>query len=60
MAMANTAAVKFRRDLDRQAGCTLTSGNSAMDVTARIIDGDLYIAAQKQNIACGLYKISYE
>jgi hypothetical protein len=31
-----------------------------MDVTARIIDGDLYIAAQKQNIACGLYKMCLE
>ena len=60
LAIANTAAVKFRRDLDRQTGCTLTSGNSGMDVTARIIDGDLYIAAQKQNIACGLYKMCLE
>lgn len=37
----------------------MKSNNSAMDVTARIINGDLYFAAQKQNVACGLYKLSY-
>lgn len=56
--IANTAAVKFRRDdLVRQEGCTLTSGNSGMDVTARVIGDALYIAAQKQNIACAVYRI---
>ncbi len=60
LTIANTAGVKFRRDLIRQDGCTLVSGNSGMDVTARVINGDLYIAAQKQNIACGVYKISLQ
>ena len=60
LTIVNNASVKFRRDLDRQDGCTLSSGNSGMDVTARVIDGDLYIAAQKQNIACGLYKLCLE
>lgn len=56
--IANTAAVKFRRDdLVRQEGCTLTSGNSGMDVTARVIGDALYIAAQKQNLGCAVYKI---
>ncbi len=50
----------YRRDLQGADGCTLTSGNSAMDITARVIDGDLYFAAQKQNIACGVYKLCYE
>lgn len=57
--IANKASVKFRRDLLRASGSTLSSGNSGMDVTARIIDGDLYFAAQKQNIACGVYKLTY-
>jgi uncharacterized secreted protein with C-terminal beta-propeller domain len=60
LTIANTAGVKFRRDLIRQEGCTLVSGNSGMDVAARVINGDLYIAAQKQNIACGVYKISLQ
>ena len=56
--IANTAAVKFRRDdLVRQEGCTLTSDNSGMDVTARVIGDALYIAAQKQNLGCAVYKI---
>ena len=55
----NFAPVKFRRDLAVTSGGR-TSGNSGMDVTARIIDGELYFAAQKQNVACGLYKLVYE
>lgn len=35
----------------------LTSGNSGMDVTARVIGDALYIAAQKQNLGCAVYKI---
>ena len=58
--IANTASVKFRRDMVRADGCTLTSGNSGMDVTARIIGDDLYIAVQKQNIGCALYRLYYE
>lgn len=54
----DNANVKFRRDLKVTSG-DLKSNNSAMDVTARIINGDLYFAAQKQNVACGLYKLSY-
>lgn len=60
LTIANYAGVKFRRDIIRPEGCSLQSGNSAMDVTARIINGDLYIAAQKQNIGCGLYRLTYE
>ncbi len=60
LTIANTADVKFRRDLARLDGCSLVSDNGGMDVTARIINGDLYIAAQKQNIACGVFKVSLE
>ncbi|MBO4743311.1 MAG: hypothetical protein J5533_06720 [Bacteroidales bacterium] len=59
LTIANTAGVKFRRDLFVASG-SLSSGNSAMDVTARVIDGDLYFAAQKQNVACGVYKLVYK
>ena len=55
----NKAGVKFRRDLKVTSG-DLKSNNSAMDVTARIINGDLYFAAQKQNVACGLYRLTYK
>ena len=55
----NYAPVKFRRDLIVE-GNPRTSGASGMDVTARIINGDLYFAAQKQNVACGLYKLVYK
>lgn len=56
--IANTASVKFRRDdLVRLDGCTLSSGNSGMDVTARVIGDALYIAAQKQNLGCAVYRI---
>ena len=55
--IANTAGVKFRRDL---AASGFTSSNSGMDVTARVINGELYFAAQKQNVACGVYKLVYE
>ena len=55
----NTAEVKFRRDLMVTSG-SLQSGSSGMDVTARVIGGDLYIAAQKQNVACGLYRLTYK
>ena len=60
LTIANTAGVKFRRDIVRADGCSLTSGNSGMDVTARVINGNLYIAAQKQSIGCCLYKLTYE
>ena len=55
----NYASVKFRRDLIVE-GNPRSSGASGMDVTARIINGELYFAAQKQNVACGLYKLVYE
>ena len=55
----NTASVKFRRDLMVTSG-TLQSGSSSMDVTARVIGDDLYIAAQKQNVACGVYRLTYK
>ena len=60
LTIANTKSVRFRRDINRAAGCTLTSGNSALDVCARVIGDDLYIVLLKQNIGCGVYKISYE
>ena len=55
----NTAPVKFRRDLVVD-GNPRESGSTSMDVTARIINGELYFAAQKQNVACGLYKLVYK
>ena len=60
LTIANTAGVKFRRDMTREDGCTLSSGNSGMDITARVINGDLYIAVQKQNIGCEVYRLYYE
>ena len=57
--IVNKAPVKFRRDLAVESGSKLSS-NSGMDVTARIIGGELYFAAQKQNIACGLFKLTYK
>ena len=47
----------YRRDLESGG---LTAANSAMDITARVIDGELYIAAQMQNVGFGLYKLCYE
>lgn len=58
--IASTGTRLYRRDLQGADGCALTSGNSAMDIAARVIDGDLYFVGQKQNIACGLYKLCYE
>ena len=52
--------VKFRRDILRAEGCSLTSSANAMDIAVRIINGDIYIAAQKQNIGCALYRVCYE
>lgn len=57
--IASTGSRICRRDLVVASG-SLSSGNSGMDVTARVINGDLYFAAQKQNVACGLYKYCYE
>ena len=51
--------VKYRRDLKPEDGSSFTSGNSGMDVTARVINGHLFIAAQKQNVAFGLYELYY-
>lgn len=54
----NTAAVKFRRDF------TCTSGNgsshSGLDVTARVIGNELYIAAVYQHVGLGVWKLLYE
>ena len=58
LSIANYSGVKFRRDLKPEDGSSFSSGNSGMDVAARVINGDLYFAAQKQNVAFGLYKIS--
>ncbi|MBR5906237.1 MAG: hypothetical protein IKZ51_07270 [Bacteroidales bacterium] len=58
--IASTGTRLYRRDLVGADGCSLTSSNSAMDIAARVIDGDLYFVGQKQNIACGLYKLCYE
>ena len=55
--VASTGKRLYRRDL---VSGGLTSGNSAMDITARVIDGDLYFAAQMQNVGFGLYKLCYE
>ena len=60
LSIVNTAGVKFRRDLFAESGSSLSSGNSGMDVTARVIGDGLYFAAQKQNVACGLYKLVYK
>ena len=55
--VASTGKRLYRRDL---ASGGLQSGNSAMDITARVINGELYIAAQMQNVGFGLYKLCYE
>lgn len=55
--VASTGTRLYRRDL---ASGGLTAGNSGMDITARVINGDLYIAAQMQNVGFGLYKLCYE
>lgn len=55
--VASTGTRLYRRDLISGG---LASGNSAMDITARVINGDLYIAAQMQNVGFGLYKLCYE
>ena len=57
--LMNTAPVKFRRDLVVE-GNPRESGSTSMDVTARVINGELYFAAQKQNVACGLYKLVFK
>lgn len=54
--IASTGSRLYRRDLTG----SLSSGNSGMDITARVINGELYFAGQKQNVACGLYKLVYE
>ena len=59
LSIINFSPVKFRRDLAVTSG-SLTSANSGMDVTARIVNGSLYFAAQKQNVACGLYRLVYK
>ncbi|MBQ4388831.1 MAG: BACON domain-containing protein [Bacteroidales bacterium] len=55
--VASTGTRLYRRDLESGG---LTAANSAMDITARVIDGELYIAAQMQNVGFGLYKLCYE
>lgn len=55
--VASTGTRLYRRDIESGG---LTAGNSAMDITARVINGDLYIAAQMQNVGFGLYKLCYE
>ena len=55
--IASTGKRLYRRDL---VSGGLTAGNSAMDITARVINGELYIAAQMQNVGFGLYKLCYE
>lgn len=57
LTIASTAGVLYRRDIEASG---FSSGNSGMDVTARVINGDLYFAAQKQNIGCVVYKLCYE
>ncbi len=56
LTIANTAGVKFRRDISASG---YTSGNSGMDVTARVIGDYIYIAVQKQNVGCSLFRIFY-
>lgn len=55
--VASTGTRLYRRDL---VSGGLTAGNSGMDITARVINGELYIAAQMQNVGFGLYKLCYE
>lgn len=55
--IASTGTRLYRRDL---VSGGLTAGNSGMDITARVINGELYIAAQMQNVGFGLYKLCYE
>ncbi|MBQ9701720.1 MAG: hypothetical protein IJV63_01870, partial [Bacteroidales bacterium] len=55
--IASKGSRLYRRDIESGG---LTAGNSAMDVTARVINGELYIAAQEQNVGFGLYKLCYE
>lgn len=55
--IASTGTRLYRRDLESGG---LTAANSAMDITARVINGELYIAAQMQNVGFGLYKLCYE
>lgn len=57
--IASTGSRISRRDLVVASG-SLKSGNSGMDIAARVINGDLYFVGQKQNVACGLYKLCYE
>ncbi len=55
--IASTGTRLYRRDL---VSGGLTADNSGMDITARVINGELYIAAQMQNVGFGLYKLCYE
>lgn len=55
--VASTGTRLYRRDL---VSGGLTAANSGMDITARVINGELYIAAQMQNVGFGLYKLCYE
>ena len=55
--VASTGTRLYRRDLESGG---LAAANSAMDITARVINGELYIAAQEQNVGFGLYKLCYE
>jgi hypothetical protein len=55
--VASTGTRLYRRDL---VSGGLAAGNSGMDITTRVINGDLYIAAQMQNVGFGLYKLCYE
>ncbi len=58
VSILNTADVKFRRDFS----CTSGNGSthSGMDVTARIIGDELYIAAVYQNVGLGVWKMYLE
>ena len=55
--VASTGTRLYRRDL---VSGGLAASNSGMDITTRVINGDLYIAAQMQNVGFGLYKLCYE
>ena len=58
VSILNTADVKFRKDFS----CTSGNGSthSGMDVTARIIGDELYIAAVYQNVGLGVWKMYLE
>ena len=54
----NTANVKYRRDFTCSAGSGST--HSGLDVTARIINNELVIAAVYQHVGLGVWKIGYQ